>query len=281
MPPKLEILNNAIEKGAAILGNPEAKFNQSVKERMKKTGETEDDAQRGCLSDLARTLQAETASGVVEKKSQNFREFQGALSAILSRKEIKRCKKDSETGLFTPPTGIPAVTTLEIENQRSYFREKFKNYGGSYIPDSTTISRHATQTKNMDALLAKVASGLSSGSIDLADLKIGGNADSADIGKILALKEAMDRAESLHEFRLGGAKIMSAMWESAKTDITKTLWNDVKNIFSHAGGKRPDNVFFGLVAGSAKLALDIGLIIPKALAKGALNAFTLRPDRVH
>lgn len=286
MPPKTkfemfkDFAKEAGEKGAAALGNPEAKFKQNVKERMKATGETENVAQGICLADIARTLQAESAYGLVEKKSQGFREFQGALKAILSREEIKRAKQTSETSAYSAPPGI-SVTADDIKNQKAYFEQKFKNYGGSYVPDNKIISRYAQQAITVDALLVRLAT---SGSIDVADLKAGG-ATSADIGKIINLKENMDRSESLHEFRLGTAKVMRTMWESAKTDITEHIWGDVKNmfgsIFSPKGllKKYPD--FVGLLLHSTKLAIDVTLLLPKALAKGALNSLTLRPDRVY
>ncbi len=276
MPPKTksETFGNIVEKGMAILGSPEAKFNQSVKERIK-TGKTEEEAQGECLADLARTLQAESISGSIEKKSKSFKEFQIALKSILSKKELKGCKEDSkpEHGLFSAPPGV-SVDADDITSQRQYFEKKFKNYGGQYIPDGSMISRHALQTKNMEAILTRLAS---SGSIDVAHLKFGGNATSADVGKILSLKETMDHAESAHELRLGGGKIMRAMWESAKTDITKNIWGDIKNMFSSGFRLKP----LELLMSSTKLAIDLTLLIPKMLAKGALNSLTLRPDRVN
>lgn len=266
-----------LEKGRAALGNPEAKFNQSVKEKMKRESKSEDEAQRECLADLANMLQIESASGIVEKKSQGFREFLGALNTILSKKEIQQYKKDSETPLFSAPSGI-SVDADNITNQQQYFEAKFKNYGGQSIPDRSTVYRHALQTKNMEAILARIASGLSSGSLDLADLKTGGTADSADIGKVLCLKENMDRAESAHEFRLGSAKVLRAMWESAKTDIAVHMWGDIKNMF--VSGFRLDPK--GLLFNAVKLAAwDIPLFFPKLIVKGVLNMFTPRPDRIY
>lgn len=264
-----------LEKGKALAGNPEAKFNQSVKEKMRREGKTEDEAQRECLAGLASALQAESVLGVIDKKSQGYKEFRGALNTILSRKEMTQCKKDSESGFFRAPTGV-SVTPDDIKNQESYFEQKYRNYGGSYVPDRKMVARHAAQTKNMEAILARLASGLTDGSIDLADLKTGGTPDSADIGKLLALKENMDRAESLHEFRLGGAKIMHAMWESAKTDITHNIWGDIRNMFASGFRLQPMELLFS----ASKLALDITLLVPKALAKGALNSLTIRPDKV-
>ena len=79
MPPKTkfeafkEFAKNASEKGAAVLGNSEAKFNQSVKEKMKREGKTEDVAQGECLKDLANILRMESTHGIVEKKSKGFK----------------------------------------------------------------------------------------------------------------------------------------------------------------------------------------------------------------
>ena len=189
------------------------------------------------------------------------------------RDPINILDRDSKSGFFTPLTGV-SVDADNITNQRQYFEHKFKNYGGSYVPDNKTIFRHAQQSKNMDALLDRLTS---SGSVDIADLKAGRNANSADIGKILSLKETMDRSESFHEFRLGGAKIMRAMWESAKNDITGNIWGDIKNMFSSGFRLKPMELFIS----AAKLSLDITLLIPKMLAKGALNTLTLRPDKVY
>lgn len=292
MPPKpkfeafKEFAKDVGEKGSAALGNPEAKFNQRVKEKMKHERKTERAAQGECLKDLANALRMESGYGIVEKKSKGFKEFQGALKTLLSREKIKQCKKDSESGFFTPPTGV-SVNADNITNQRQYFEHKFKNYGGSYVPNDKILRRHAQQSKTIDALLERLTS---SGSINIADLKAGKNAESADIGKILELKKNMDYSESTHEFRIGGTKIMRTMWESAKTDITKHIFGDLKGIFDgifygiadilEKGIKaRPD--FAGIIFSSAKLAIDVTLLLPKAVAKGALNSFTFRPNKVY
>jgi|GEM_PF-1740256 len=276
MPPKtFEVLQDVTEKGMALFGHPEAKFNQGVKERMKKAGMSESDAQAECLANLARTLQAESAMGVLDKKSKGFQELKGALNVLLDKKEQKQCKTDSESGHYTPK-GV-AISKDDIENQKWYYEQKYKNYGGQYIPDMRMISRHAQQTKEIEAIATKLSADLASGSLDIATLKAGGNADSADIGKLLALKENMDSVESSHEFRLGGAKVLRAMWDSAVTDITVHMWGDIKNAF--ASGFRLDPK--GLLFSAAKLALwDMPLFLPKMMLRGVLNMVTPRPDRV-
>jgi hypothetical protein len=180
-----------LEKGKTLFGSPEAKFNQSVKEKMKRESKTKDEAQRECLADLARSLQTESSIGVLDKKSKSFQEFKGALKVLLDKKELQQCKKDSEDGLYTPKGA--RIDKDDIDNQKSYYEQKYKNYGGNYIPDMRMVSRHAQQTKEIEAITVKISSELASGLLDIAALKAGGIAESADIGKFLLHKKTTQK----------------------------------------------------------------------------------------
>jgi hypothetical protein len=210
--------------GRTIIGQgQEVRFKNDVEKYAKDNGVTINEAKKTLFDEaITNTKNEITYKGCIDSDSQEYRRFQAALNETFSFAELSKFRADASTSVFTPMT-IPPVTGAEYKKAENYYKGKFKNKS----PSMPETRKTAENTKGVNQLFQRfsidpdflTASDLNSLMAMRPDI-------GADIGKIMDLKDQMEKIEKKFGQGVDFEKSIEMLKIDSKELLGKKIWKD-------------------------------------------------------
>lgn len=219
-----------LDVGKTLVGRgAEVRFKKDVEAYADTHGVSREDAAKVVFRDRMFDVDDEARiSGVIDRKSKTYREFDGALHEFFSGEGVRKLKKDAENPAVMRPLPLAPVTAAERDAQLNYYRARF---GGRIPRASLAVSRDAAMdTKRIRALLARVSGDPRIGSPGSLESIVAANPElGADFGAVVRSKEGLERHERKFGAELDHEKAAEKFKTEAKEAVTEIFWSAPKD----------------------------------------------------
>ncbi len=250
----------AIETGRKIIGQgPEVAFSSEVDEYEKNNGVSAAEAKKVIFFERI----ADLGIGLKDFESDDYRNFYAGVSEIFDEAELEQFKIDAGLPTFTTPSRT--VSSKEFNNIKKQFEGK---YDGR-VP-CTTINRVTAENyKEIEELLARF-SGHSAhgGTADLNAMISSFPELGADIGKILMLKEEIERSKDQFGREVTFDDSLENLKDRTGSALAGSFFDEVK-MFSKSMIKGTNDVSKGKFG---QAITHTTAAVARATAKGTLGA---------
>lgn len=245
--------------GRTIIGQgEEVRFKNDAEKYAKDRGITIDEAKKVMFSDAMTNAKNEIIyKGCIDSDSEEYRRFQVALNEIFSIAELSKFRADASTTIFhplVPPLTLP--TPAEYKKAENYYKGKFDKKH----PSTPEVQKTAENTKGINRLLQRFSSDPAlTTAFNLNHIMAMRPDLGDDIGKIMDLKNQMERIEKKFEKGVDFDKSMERLKSDSKELLGKKVWKDTYawlKVVTNSGLHPSFQSFFKAVGATGKLTLQ-------------------------
>lgn len=262
--------------GRTIIGQgPEVRFKNDAEKYAKDNSITIDEAKKVLFDNAMADAENEVIyKGCINFDSKEYRRFQAALNEIFSFTELSKFRADASTSVFKPlvPPSIPP-TPAEYKKIENYYNGKFDKKH----PSSPEITKTAENTKGINRLFQRLSIDPNLLSATNLNILMATHPElGADLGKIMGLKDQIEKIEQKFEKGVDSDKANEKLVSDLKELLGKKMWKgtyDWLKIVTNSGLDPNFKSFSKAVGATGKLVFEgawagtkIGADIVKASA---------------
>lgn len=243
--------------GRTIIGQgSEVRFKNDTEIYAKDHGVTINEARKVLFGDAITNAKNEIIyKGCIDSDSEEYQRFRAALNEIFSTVELLKFQADASTSVFKSMT-TPPVTSAEYKKAENYYNGKFDKKH----PSTPEVHKTAENTKEISQLLQRFSSDPAlTTAFDLNHIMTIRPDLGADIGKIMDLKNQMEKIEKKFEKGVDFDKSMERLKDDSKELLGKKVWKDTYawlKIVTNSGLHPSFKSFFKAVGATGKLTLQ-------------------------
>lgn len=243
--------------GRTIIGKgPEVGFKNDAEKYANDNGVPLSEAKKVLFDEaMAHTRNEINYRGCIDSNSKEYRRFQAALNETFSPAELAKFRADSSGPLFSPIIPAPVATDPEKKKMENYYKGKFDGRN----PSLAEITMTADNTKGINKLFERLSIDPNfSAATDLNSLMAAHPELGADIGKLMGLKDQVERIEKKFGESVDTAKAREKLVSDFKELFGKKMWKDTSNwlkVVAGFGFKPSFNSFGKAVGETGKFML--------------------------